>query len=504
MNATAPNNYPMATLYVGDLAPDVNEAVLFDKFSATGPVVSIRVCRDLATRRSLGYAYVNFQQSADAERALDTMNFEPIKGRPCRIMWCQRDPSLRRSGVGNIFIKNLDKGIDNKALYDTFSAFGNILSCKIALDENEVSKGFGYVHFETQEAADEAIEKVNGMLLNDKKVFVGKWMSRKERIDQLGDAPRKFTNVYVKNFGEDFSDEDMKNLFEKFGEIQSMKVMRTEDGKSRGFGFVSYAEPEHASKAVEEINDKEVNGRILYCGRAQKKSERQAELRRRFQQQKMERNIQFQGVNLYIKNLEESIDDTRLRKEFESYGTITSAKVMRDEKGNSKGFGFVCFQSPEEATKAVTEKNGQIVMTKPLYVALAQRKEERQAQLAAQHMQRVGRMIPQGTQPVGQMFTGGFYPAMAPFPTGQRPAFLPAQVPRPRFSNQGVRGTPGYPGAMMTRPRMPRAPPRPINQQQSRIAPGGGANMAGLSGQRAPSASGTRNQKYSLPLIKLV
>ncbi|CAK8683934.1 polyadenylate-binding protein 1-like [Clavelina lepadiformis] len=471
MNSSNTSNYPMASLYVGDLHPDVTEAMLYEKFSQAGPVLSIRVCRDVITRRSLGYAYVNFQQPADAERALDTMNYDPIKGRPIRIMWSQRDPSLRKSGVGNIFIKNLDKSIDNKALFDTFSAFGNILSCKVSCNEHG-SKGYGFVHFETEEAAVRAIEKVNGMLLNDKKVFVGKFLTRSERMKKLGERVRQFTNIYIKNFGDKLDEETLKEMFEQHGIVKSVAVMKDRDGNSRGFGFVALEKHEDAQKAVEALNGKEIEGSsdLLYVGRAQKKQERQAELHGQFEQQKQERIQRFQGVNLYVKNLDDNVTDDDLREAFSQYGTITSAKIM-SEGERSRGFGFVCFSSPEEATKAVTEMNGRIVGSKPLYVALAQRREDRKAHLTAQYMQRMttnmGVRIAAPSQMIGQSFQaagapGGYF---MPFQGAQR-TYMPSQLVRatprwqqsqPQFQmgdmrNVGPRGPAGPAIRPMTTP----------------------------------------------------
>jgi polyadenylate-binding protein len=435
--ATAAAAYNSASLYVGDLNPDVTEANLFEIFNQIGSVASIRVCRDAITRRSLGYAYVNFHTAQDAERALEGLNNQPIKARPCRIMWSQRDPSLRKSGKGNIFIKNLDKKIDHKSLYDTFSQFGHILSCKIELDETNESKGYGYIQFQTQEAADRATDKVNGKMLNGKKVYVGAFVPRKERLAE--NSQKKFTNVFIKNLDENVDDEKLKQIFTEFGPIRSYIIMKDDQGKSKGFGFVNFENPEDAEKAVLGLHEKEVDGKVVFVGRAQKKSEREAELRSKFEMIKMEHMTKYQGVNLYIKNLDDDIDDTKLRGIFDQFGTITSAKVMSDPKGQSKGFGFVCFSTPEEATKAVTEMNGKIVGSKPLYVALAQRKELRKAQLEAQFAQRA-KMPPR--MPPGPLYNGQsmFYPQ----PPGQPGFVYPQMVPRGRFPPGPYQPMPNY------------------------------------------------------------
>ena len=77
-------------------------------------------------------------------------------------------------------------------------------------------------------------------------------------------------------------------------------------------------------------------------------------------------SFNFQASNLYVKNIDDDVTDKELRDLFSSCGTITSVKVMRDDKGISKGFGFVCFSNPEEANKAVRSFNGEFCRCNPV------------------------------------------------------------------------------------------------------------------------------------------
>ncbi|GAV79661.1 RRM_1 domain-containing protein/PABP domain-containing protein [Cephalotus follicularis] len=181
----------------------------------------------------------------------------------------------------------------------------------------------------------------------------------------------------------------------------------------------------------------------------------------------------FEGLNLYIKNLDDSITDDKLKELFSEFGTITSCKVMRDPNGISRGSGFVAFSTAEEASRALTEMNGKMVVSKPLYVALAQRKEDRRARLQAQFSQIRPATMGPSVAPRMPM-----YPSAAPG-LGQQlfygqgpPAIIP---PQPGFGYQqqlvpGMR--PNFfvpmvqPGQQNQRPGGRRSGSRPVQQTQ--------------------------------------
>lgn len=487
-----------ASLYVGDLANAVTEALLFEIFNAVGPVASIRVCRDAVTRRSLGYAYVNFHNVMDAERALDTMNFISIRGKPCRIMWSQRDPSLRKSGLGNVFVKNLDKTIDHKTLYDTFSMFGNILSCKVAMDDKGESRGYGFVHYTLPESAEKAIQKVNGMVIAEKKVTVAEFIPKEQR--QV--TSRKFTNIYVQRFPKTWNEEKLQEVFSEVGPINSVHMPMDDEGNNKGFAFANFPDPDHAAAAVEAFNNREIEpGCTLYVTRAMKKAEREKFLKEKWEKVKSERQKKFAGVNLYVKYLDDTIDDERLKAEFAKFGTITSAKVMRDPNGRSRGFGFVCFETQEQSTVAMAEMNSKIVEGKPLYVALAQRKEVRRATLEKEGMERRGKGPGRGPGGRGRGMPRQMKPNMGGYPQNfsgmyGRGGFNPQQM----AMYGGPNGRPPMQGnwnAQMPRPMMPGGFRQPMYNPMGQMMPpsqGGRPEFSqGANGQRGGPVFGRGN-----------
>jgi polyadenylate-binding protein len=404
------------------------------------------------------------------------------------------------------------------------------------------SKGYGFVHFETPEAADEAIAKINGMLIAGREVYVGRFVKRTERP-----GATEWTNVFVKNIPTHWDKQRLEDEFQSCGPIASGVIMTDDNGQSRGFGFVDFVEHEGAVKAVETMNEKvcltqlgeetgteESDGEdegpnsapspppdqeaeeyyvekkdgtvpdsekseknadgtdkkrkkpkkttTLFVSRAQKKVERERDLAQKFEQLKNERLNRFAGINCFVKNLHEDVDDELLRKEFSPFGVITSARVMRDNaaggekpqspsqgpqappaaaptegaegseqqapagnKSNlppSKGFGFVCFSAPEEATRAVTEMNGKMILGKPIYVALAQRKDARRAQLEAHHGQRIAGGMARG-MPMQAPLYGG-----APMYYGGMPGPVGGMGGRGALGNMAYFQQPMMPGGM--------------------------------------------------------
>lgn len=177
----------------------------------------------------------------------------------------------------------------------------------------------------------------------------------------MDEMKAQFTNIYVKNVDagsfpsttrtvfelptdlfshslpSEVTQDEFTALFEKFGSVTSAVLQFDEETKvSKGFGFVNFDNHEDARKAVDELNDSELKGKKLFVARAQKKSEREDELRKSYEASRQEKMTKFAGVNLYVKNIDDEWDDDRLRSEFESFGSITSAKVMRDEGARSR------------------------------------------------------------------------------------------------------------------------------------------------------------------------
>ena len=156
----------------------------------------------------------------------------------------------------NVLVRNLPKEMDQKGLSDLFSKYCTIKSCKLEVFQDGESRCFGYVQYDQQDAAEKAIKDLNSSMQNGKKIEVQQHVKKEDRQEQ----GEKFTNLFVQNLPTNYNDNDLKELFGKFGKIDSASV----NIKKNGTGFVSFKSHEHANAALEATNMKtKVNGQAV-------------------------------------------------------------------------------------------------------------------------------------------------------------------------------------------------------------------------------------------------
>ena len=173
MSAAIEQRNQDATLWCGQLDEKVDEELLWELMLQAGPVASIHMPKDKVTTTHQGYAFVEFRSEEDAEYAKLIMNMVKLFGKPIKVNNASND--RRQLDVGaNLFIGGLDEAVDEKLLYDSFSAFGGLADTpKVMRDpDTGLTKGFGFVAFDTFEAADMAIECMNQQFLCNKPIQV--------------------------------------------------------------------------------------------------------------------------------------------------------------------------------------------------------------------------------------------------------------------------------------------------------------------------------------------
>jgi RNA recognition motif-containing protein len=268
-----------------------------------------------------------------------------------------------------LFAADLPEDTCEEDLYGFFTGYKMVTSKVV----QNINNTYAFVNFETRNDAERARRELNGVTIQAKyasginKISKPVRLCRYESRSGLSSIDPR-CNLLVKNLSPQVSAHLLWNTFIKFGDVRSSKLMIDIMGESKGFGFISYYRWEDAMKAKEQLNDKDLLGKNLKINFLEKG-----------------RRHVVKKNNIYVKEIpKKNFTEKELIELFSKFGKINSAVILKDEKGESKGFGFVCFEKPEDAEKAKNEMNGKKVfddVENKLYVSFALKKAERKEEL---------------------------------------------------------------------------------------------------------------------------
>lgn len=286
------------SVYVGNIHPNVTEALLAEVFGTVGPLEGCKLIK----KEKSSYGFVDYFDHRYAAAAILTLNGRQIFSQAIKVNWAyasgQREDT---TGHFNIFVGDLSSEVTDATLFAAFSVFPSCSDARVMWDQRSGrSRGFGFVSFRTQQDAERAITDMTGKWLGSRAIRCN-WAtktgtglgaqgeeghltkaqtsgmlsaangamigseSQLETEATAKEAPEsnpQFTTVYVGNLAHEVTQAELHRQFAMLGAgvIEDVRVQR-----EKGFGFVRYRTHDEAAIAIQAANGKVICGKSVKC-----------------------------------------------------------------------------------------------------------------------------------------------------------------------------------------------------------------------------------------------
>ncbi|KAB7495317.1 Myelin expression factor 2 [Armadillidium nasatum] len=228
---------------------------------------------------------------------------------------------------------------------------------------------------------------------------------------ERGSSSRNEGNkVYVSNIDFACTHQDLKDVFNKVGEVAFVEMLKDDNQRSKGCAIIRFKENNIADEAIKMMNRTEFKGRKLVVkdigaylekegGRDSKSKDRKRGRdddpydRVGLQSSTQDKfgntyglSVQFLeslGIDgplvdrVFVANLDYSVHEDTLKELFSIAGKVIDVELVKDDEGKSKGFGFIEFDHPVEAVQAISMLHNQIYLDRPLSVQLTRKEKKR-------------------------------------------------------------------------------------------------------------------------------
>jgi len=375
-------------LFIGQVPHDMEEEQLQQLLETYGPIKDLSIIRDKKTGAHRGCAFVTFASRESNELAINELHNKFIfknAQNPIQV----REAETTSERESKLFIGMLPKTVDYSSLSSIFSQFGQIVEVHILKNHDGSGKGCAFLKYREKESAEIAIQNLNGKyaMEGSNRPLVVKFAENKRSLrpvsQSVPEQPLRhafhvvsnnsiyshspFTNQGTVPYQQSFLSSPLVPISYLFGtDSQPVVYVPIVDQQQNSYPLQNLGQFQYFPQITHVPNHRQVSGLVEAVqieGVDHKDSFSQNN--RTYERQKEGPS----GANLFVYHLPHDLTDADLATAFSPFGTVISAKVFIDKQTNeSKGFGFVSYQRPEEAAHAIQVMNGFQIGSKRLKV----------------------------------------------------------------------------------------------------------------------------------------